>query len=608
MNLVSSFDRIYSVTSAEIRQKFLEFFEKRGHKIVPSSSLLPENDPSVLLTSAGMQQFKPYYTGDKDSIKDFGSRRTVSIQKSFRTSDIDEVGDESHLTFFQMLGHFSFGDYFKKETIEWTFELLTKVFGIDEERISVSVFEGDKKIPEDQESYDAWLRFLPAQKIKLGSREDGNVWGPAGSEGPCGACNEVYVDGGEVATLVFMEFYLKDNIFIPLKQKGVDVGWGLERLTKAIQSAPTVFETDLFEPLIQLISHKNVKNEARVVRIIVDHIRGATFLITDGILPSNMAQGYILRRLLRRAIRYGKVLNLDKNFLIPLAKKVIEMYKEFYPELSAKREDILTVIQKEEEKFSKTLKNGLRELEKMLKIKTDKIIYGEPDRTISGNDAFYLYESYGFPMELTREIAKERGFSIDESGFKNSLKRHQDISRAGAEKKFGGHGIKVQSENLKVQNLENIDKITRLHTATHLLHQALHDVLGSEAEVKQMGSDITEERTRFDFTFGRKLTPQEIKKIEDIVSEKIKLNLPVICQKMSKEKALKFGARAFFKEKYPDEVNVYSVGDPDLTKAYSKEFCDGPHVKSTGEIGIFKIIKEESSSAGVRRIRAVVEE
>ena len=592
------------MTSQEIRGKFLEFFEKKGHKIVPSSSLVPEGDLSVLLTTAGMQQFKPYFTGDKDPMKDFGSRRTASVQKSFRTSDIDEVGDESHLTFFEMLGHFSFGDYFKKETIEWTFELLTKIFGIDKERISASVFKGDQKIPKDQESYDAWLRFLPAEKIKLGLREDGNIWGPAGPEGPCGACNEVYVDGLEVATLVFMEyFYSKDDVLAPLKQKGVDVGWGFERLVKVIQSSPTVFETDLFLPIIEMIPHQdivgNLNKEARLVRIIADHIRGATFLIADGILPSNIAQGYILRRLLRRAIRYGRILNLDKNFLVSLSQKVIEICKEFYPELRVKRDDILTVIQKEEEKFSKTLKNGLKELEKMLAAKADKII--------SGNDAFYLYESYGFPMELTRELAKEKGFLIDESGWETALKKHQEISRAGAEKKFGGHGLeKVPSSKFQVPS-SDVEKITRLHTATHLLHQALHDVLGGIAEIKQMGSDITEERTRFDFTFPRKLIPEEIKKIENIVNDKIKLDLPVYAQKMPKEKALKLEAKAFFKEKYPDEVNVYSVGDPDLSKAYSKEFCGGPHVKSTGEIGSFKIIKEESSSAGIRRIRAIVE-
>lgn len=582
------------MTSEEIRKKFLEFFEKRGHKIVPSSSLVPKDDPSVLLTTAGMQQFKPYFTGDKDPIKDFGSRRVASIQKSFRTSDIDEVGDESHLTFFEMLGHFSFGDYFKEETINWTYEFLTEFLKISKERISASVFAGDNLMAADDESYNAWLKILPAAKIKRGAREDGNVWGPAGPEGPCGASNEVYVDNLEVATLVFMEYYCKkDGKISPLSQKGVDVGWGFERVAMVSLDAPTIFETDLFEPIIRLIPHKDVKNESRAVRIIADHVRAATFLIADGVFPSNISQGYILRRLLRRAIRYGKVLGLSKNFLIPLSQKIIEIYKEFYPELSAKREDILTVIEKEEEKFSKTLDSGLKELEKMLSNKSDKII--------SGIDAFHVYESYGFPMELTKEIAKEKGFNIDESGWETALKKHQEISRAGAEKKFGGHGIG------SVQDKEAAGKMTRLHTATHLLHQALHDVLGGEAEVKQMGSDITPERTRFDFTFPRKLTPEEIKKIENTVNEEIKLDLPVYAQKMPKEKALKLEARAFFKEKYPDEVNIYSIGNPDLSKAYSKEFCDGPHVKNTGEIGKFKIIKEESSSAGIRRIRAVVE-
>ncbi len=586
------------MTSREIREKFLDFFENRGHKIVPSSSLLPKDDPSVLLTTAGMQQFKPYFTGDMDPVKDFGARQVASIQKSFRTSDIDEVGDQSHLTFFEMLGHFSFGDYFKKETIEWTFELLTKIFGIAPERISVSVFEGDQKIPKDQESYNAWMRLLPVQKIKLGKREDGNVWGPAGPEGPCGACNEVYVDGLEVATLVFMEyFYSKDGTIVLLEQKGVDVGWGLERIVSIIQSAPTIFETDLFLPLIQIIPHKDIPEEARAVRIIADHIRGGVFLIADGVIPSNIGAGYILRRLLRRAMRYGKVLDMPKNFLIPLAQKVIEIYKEFYPELGVKRDDILTIIQKEEEKFSKTLELGIKEFEK---IATPGIITGE--------GTFRLYESFGFPPELTKELAFERNIKFDESGFKAAVEKHQEISRAGAEKKFGGHGINENSEIRSAKSEADINIITRLHTATHLLHQALHDVLGSEGQVKQMGSDITPERTRFDFTFPRKLTPEEIKNIEDAVNEKIKMDLPVIARKMSKEKAFKLGARAFFREKYSEEVNVYSIGDPDLGKAYSKELCGGPHVDSTGKIGKFKIIKEESSSAGIRRIRAIVEQ
>jgi alanyl-tRNA synthetase len=602
------------MNSSEIRNRFLEFFEERGHKVVPSSLLMPKDDPSVLLTTAGMQQFKPYYTAEKNPMKDFGSQRTASIQKCFRTPDINEVGDEQHLTFFEMLGNFSFGGpdaqdgvgagYFKEDAIKWGWEFITKEMGISPERCYVSVFEGDSEMSEDKESIAVWkLLGLSDDKIKKAGRKD-NFWGPTGSEGPCGPTSEIYVDGVEIWNLVFNEYYCRaDKTLESLKQNGVDTGMGLERLAMAVQGVPTIFETDLFEPIIQAIPHKDIKNEKRAIRIIADHIRGATFLIADGVLPSNISQGYVLRRVLRRAIRYGKVLGLDKNFLIPLAQKVIEMYKEFYPELSVKREDILTVIQKEEEKFLKTLERGLKELEKTFSSKKD----GEQNRTISGNDAFYLYESYGFPMELTKELAKEKGFNIDETGWETAFKKHQEISRAGAEKKFGGHGLEVQNSKIKNQNLGDIEKITRLHTALHLLHQAIHDVLGKEAEVKQMGSDITPERARFDFSFPRKLTLEEIKKIENIVNNKIKLDLPVTMKKIPKEKALRLGARAFFKEKYPDEVNVYSIGDPDPSKAYSKELCGGPHVESTGKIGYFKITKEEGSSAGVRRIRIIIE-
>ncbi len=588
--------------SNEIRKRFLEFFEKNGHKIVPSSSLLPKDDPSVLFTTAGMQQFKPYYTGAKDPVKDFGAKNTASVQKSFRTSDIDEVGDESHLTFFEMLGNFSFGGYFKEGAIKFGWEFITKELKIAPERIYVSVFEGDSEVPADEESIAVWKSLgVSVDRIKKSGRND-NFWGPTGSEGPCGPTSEIYVDGLEVWNLVFNQYYCNpDKTLTPLKQNGVDTGMGFERLAMIVQGAPTIFETDLFRPLIELIPHRDIPDEARSVRIIADHARAATFLVADGVMPSNVAQGYVLRRIIRRAIRHGRLLNLDHNFLIPLVQKVIELYKEFYPELSAKREDILTVIQKEEEKFSAALEKGLKEFEKLLSQKSDKII--------SGNNAFYLYESYGFPMELTREMAKERGFSIDESGWESAIKEHQEISRAGAEKKFGGHGlIKSEARSTKSETTEeDIKKITRLHTATHLLHQALHDVLDKESEVKQMGSDINAERARFDFTFPRKLTPEELKKIEEIVNEKIGEDLSVEVEKLPLKEALASGARAFFKEKYPDEVAIYSIGpSAGSGRAYSREICGGPHVKNTGEIGGFKIIKEESSSAGVRRIRAVV--
>lgn len=605
------------MTSKEIRKKFLEFFEERGHKIVPSSSLLPKDDPSVLLTTAGMQQFKPYYTSEKDPIKDFGAQRTASIQKSFRTSDIDSVGDESHLTFFEMLGNFSFGDYFKKNAIEWAWEFITKELKISPERCYVSVFDpevdasrhygarGDN-LSLDSESYNIWKSLgLLDNKIKKAGRQD-NFWGPTGNEGPCGPTSEIYVDDVEVWNLVFNQYYMHpDKTFEPLKQNGVDTGMGLERLAMVVQDAPTVFETDLFEPIIQLIPHRDIPNEAHAVRIIADHIRGSAFLIADGVMPSNLGAGYILRRLLRRAIRYGRVLNLDKNFLIPLVQKIIEIYKDFYPELSAKKEDILTIVQREEEKFSKTLEEGLKELNKLFPIGKAQQIDSEKEikafNRVDAKKAFFIYQTYGFPFEMIQEELAHRALLVDEKEFKEELKKHQELSRAGAEKKFGGHGIET------VQNEQDREKITRLHTALHLLHQALHDVLDKEAEVKQMGSDITAERARFDFSFPRKLTPEETRAIENIVNEKIKMDLPVFNKKMSKEDAIRMGARTFFKDKYPDEVNVYSIGDPDLSKAYSKELCAGPHVSSTGQIGHFKIIKEESSSAGIRRIRAVVE-
>ncbi len=554
------------MTSGELREKFLSFFEKRGHKIVPSSSLLP-TDPSVLFTTAGMQQFKPYFLGEKSP---YGPN-IATCQKCFRTSDIEQVGDESHLTFLEMLGHFSLGDYFKKETIGWTYELLTKIFKIPSKCISVSVFAGDDKIPFDKESYEAWAEFLPKECIRRGSRED-NVWGPAGDEGPCGAANEVYINGLEVATLVFMEYNsARDGTLTELLQKGVDVGWGLERLAMVAQKKPSVFETDLFEPIIKEISSRNEKTR----RIIADHIKSSVFLISEGILPSNVERGYILRRILRRAIRYGKLLDLPKNFLIPLAQEAIGIYKDVYPEIKSKEADILTVIQNEEEKFEKTLTEGLKQFEKVA-------LKGE----INGQDAFHLFDTYGFPLELTEELAKERGLKLDKEGFRQAFEKHREISRAGAEKKFSGVGKEAGYAG------------ARLHTATHLLHAALRKVLGEK--VKQMGSDITPQRLRFDFSHPEKMTPEQIKEVEDLVNQKIKENLEVRKEEIKYEEAITAGALAFFKEKYPEKVTVYSVNN------FSKEICAGPHVKRTGELGHFEIIKEESSGAGVRRIRAIL--
>ena len=565
------------MNSKELRKKFLKFFEKRGHKIVPSSSLIP-TDPSVLFTTAGMQQFKPYYLGEKSPY----GKNVYSCQKCFRTSDIDEVGKTPrHLTFFEMLGNFSFGGYFKEDAINFAIEFLFKELKIPFKDAIFSVFGGDEKIPFDKESFEILKNLkISKEKIEFGKRED-NFWGPTGKEGPCGPTVEIHVNGIELWNLVFNEYYQDENgNLTSLKQKGVDTGMGLERLVMVFKGRPSVYETDLFLPIIKEI--KNMRGTVpglslRSVRIIADHTKGAVFLISEGILPSNVERGYILRRILRRAIRYGKLLNLPKNFLIPLAQKAIEIYEDIYPEVKSKETDILTVIQNEGEKFEKTLERGLKEFK--LQIENCKL---KKLKEISGKAAFDLYQSYGFPLDLTKEMAKEENFEVDEETFEAEFKKHQEISRAGAEKKFGGGG----------------EFSPKLHTATHLLHSALRKILGEH--VKQIGSDITPQRLRFDFPHPKKLTPEEIKKIEDLVNQKIKEDFEVKKEEMSYEEALKSGALAFFKERYPDRVTVYSIGN------FSKEICAGPHVKRTGKLGHFKIIKEESSGAGIRRIRAIL--
>lgn len=566
------------MNSFELRKYFLLFFERNGHKIIPSSSLIPE-DNSVLLTTAGMQQFKKYYTQERDPVSDLGTRNVASCQKSFRTSDIDEVGDESHLTFFEMLGNFSFGGYFKEEAIEYAYKFFKELkLKID----YVTVFGGEKDVPSDIDSEKIW-RKLGIKDVRKRGKED-NFWGPTGVEGPCGPTTEVYLNNLEIWNIVFNEYYCDANKLLRrLEQKGIDTGMGFERLTMIIQKKENIFETDLFNFLIESVPTKNKKAQ----RIIADHIKASVFLISDGIIPSNIERGYILRRLLRRGIRYGKLLSLPKGFLIPLAEKVIDFYKDVYPELNFSKDNVLNTIRNEEEKFLKTLDNGLKHFEKIA------------NKNISGKEAFRLYDTYGFPLELTKELAQEKGLIVDNKGFEEAFKKHKEISRAGAISKFGGHGINLQSGDLKIINDSDIEKIKRLHTATHLLHAALRKILGPQ--VKQSGSDITPERTRFDFTFPRKLTLEEIKKIEGLVNEKIKEDLKVSFQELPLEEAKKTGALWFFKEKYPPIVKIYSIGD------FSKEFCGGPHVKSTKEIGHFKIKKEESSSAEVRRIRAIVE-
>ena len=556
---------------SEIRKRFLEYFKKRGHVIVPSSSLVSD-DPSVLLTTAGMQQFKSYFTGEKDAMRDFGSANVVSIQKCFRTSDIDEVGDESHLTFFEMLGNFSFGGYWKEEAIRYVHEFITKEMGLAIDYVTVfdpgKVPEGDwrKGVPRDDESRAVWE--------KLGVRDirgDGTdvFWGPTGNEGPCGPTTEVYVNGLEVWNIVFNEFYAdKEKKLAPLKTRGIDTGMGLERLTMVAQEKKNVFETDLFAPFMQALPGTLSISEKRIA---ADHVRGAAFLISDGVRPSNKGEGYVLRRLMRRLLMFE-----EKGVVFSV-----------YPEL--REGEAVRVFEAERVEFSKTLRKGLQELGKLSRV--------------GAEEAFNLYQSFGLPYEVIKDVGGAKAEDLERDDFDREFEKHQEISRAGAEKKFGGHGLSADAEGVAV----------RLHTATHLLHQALRDVLGES--VRQEGSDITPERARFDFRFERKVTPDELARVEAIVNEKIRENLPVNRIEMPKDEAEKTGALHLFsagggssfggKEKYPDIVSVYYIGKS-LEDAYSKEFCGGPHVARTGEIGEFKIVKEESVSAGTRRIRAVI--
>ncbi len=589
------------MTSKEIRQKFLDFFKKKGHKVVPSSSLIPE-DPTVLLTSAGMQQFSKYLLGEEKP----PYMRATSVQKCFRTSDIDLVGDRDHLTFFEMLGNWSFGDYFKKEAFELAWEFLTKEMRMDPKRLWITVFKGEQAIPQDEEAIKLWQEIgIPREKISEFGMED-NFWGPVGETGPCGPTSEVHYDltgkpcskgknckpncecgrFTEIWNLVLMQYNKNEKgEYEPLPAKNIDTGMGLERMACALQEKGSVFETDLFLPLMQKLASfcpPGLKNNIRPLRIVADHLRGTVFLISDGVVPGREERNYILRRVLRRAVRYGRLLGIEKpDFFEELAKVVIENHGDVYPDLEKNRDKILTVIHDEVEKFTKALNRGLKLFEEVAK----KVI-SEKLKVIPGQDVFHLYDTYGFPPEDTEELAKEKGLEIDKKGFKEAFKKHKEISRAGVEKKFGGVGRWGR-------------KVARQHTATHLLHQALRQILGDH--VKQMGSDLTPERLRFDFSHPKAMTKEEIKKVEDLVNQKIKEDLPVTMVEISYEEAIKSGALAFFKEKYPKIVKVYSVGD------FSKEICAGPHVKHTGELGHFKIVKEQSSGAGVRRIKAVLE-
>ena len=575
----------------EIREKFLKYFESKGHAIVPSSSLLP-GDPSVLFTTAGMQQFKPYYTGEGDAMKDFGSLNTVSIQKSMRTSDIDEVGDHSHLTFFEMLGNFSFGGYWKKEAITYAFEFITKELNLE---ISyVTIFKGSDVVPKDEESRAIW------QSLGLTDiREEGMYdvfWGPTGANGPCGPTTEIYCRNAngidvEIWNIVFNEYFCdvsRDELLAgkanlkPLATKGIDTGMGLERLAMIAQKKSTIFETDLFQPLIQILPGDT---DGRVQRIMADHARSTAFLISDGVLPSNKDQGYVLRRLMRRLIVHAHTSGIEIEAVKDMLNSIVHHYGPYYPNLNPML--ILQEFDKENEKFQRTFKNGLRELEKLTEITSES--------------AFKLFESFGLPYEIIKEMGGDKAKALTRHGFEEEFKKHQERSRAGAEKKFGGHGLKEGEQS--AGDADETKKKTRLHTATHIVVAALEKVLGEP--LKQAGADINLERLRFDFAFPRKVTLEELAQAEEIANKAVTDDLEVWNEELPLEEAFASGAHGAFAHKYPPRVKVYTIGKKE--NYFSREICGGPHVTHTAEVGHIKIAKEESVSGGNRRVRAVID-
>ena len=579
----------------EIRNKYLNFFKNHGHAVIPSASLIPENDPSVLFTTAGMQPLVPYLLGEKHP----EGTRLTDYQKCLRTNDIDEVGDNRHLTYFEMLGNWSLGDYFKDESIKMSFEFLTKELNIPVEKLSVTCFAGDEDCPKDEVSANAWRKAgIPEDHIYFYGKDDN--WWIAGEEGPCGPDTEMFYDTGkpacgpdcqpscdcgkyvEIWNNVFMEYFKDSNgNYSKLKQRNVDTGLGLERMTMLLQGKETPFDTEIFEPVMKQIEKIQKVDNIQSRRIIAEHLRASIMVTSDGGRPSNIDRGYILRRLIRRMIRHMNKLGIDLSELANLIDLNIDTLNELYPELKKNRETIKSVIIEEKDKFIKTIAHGEREFNKEIqKLKE------QGKNEISGEVAFKLYDTYGFPPEVTQELAEENGMTIDLKKFDELFKAHQEKSKMGSEQKFKG-GLAEQNE-----------KTIAYHTATHLLHQALRTVLGDH--VKQCGSNITEERLRFDFTHPQKMTKEEIQKVEDLVNEQIKRDLPVTCEEMSYEDAKNSGAIGLFTDKYGDRVKVYTIGD------FSKEICGGPHVTHTGDMGTFKIKKEESSSSGIRRIKAVL--
>ncbi|NLM85652.1 MAG: alanine--tRNA ligase [Clostridiales bacterium] len=669
-----------NITAKQLRSLFIEFFVQKGHSVIPSASLIPENDPTVLFTTAGMHPLVPYLMGQKHP----AGNRLTNVQKCVRTGDIDDVGDKSHLTFFEMMGNWSLGDYFKDEMIPWSWEFLTSKdwLGLDPDKLAFSVFEGDEDAPRDTQSFDLWVKAGAKPEQIFFLPKENNWWGPAGLTGPCGPDTEMFIVRDqepcgpdcspacscgrylEIWNDVFMQYNKQqDGSYVPLSQQNVDTGMGLERTILVLTGKDSVYETDLFSNIIAKIEELSGKtyqgadeDTLRSFRVVADHMRTATFILGDprGVPPSNVDQGYVLRRLIRRAVRHGMQLGLPDDFTAEIAIVIIDQYQDVYPELRANRSFVLEQLLLEEKRFARTLSQGMREFDKVLHrmesaisdftrlrdtmketlftpeviqninqareaaknvgstlrpmpellpmieefkkldeaFTTLEIFRGKLEnhlkgmKTIPGRDAFKLYDTYGFPVEITMELAREHGLKVDQDAFEERFKQHQKTSQAGAEQRFKG-GL-----------ADNSEQTTRLHTATHLLQAALRQVLGEE--VHQKGSNITAERLRFDFTFGRKMTPEEVQQVEALVNDAIKADAPISFTEMTVDEAKDSGAIGLFEDRYGDKVKVYSMGN------FSKEICGGPHANTTGELGSFKIQKEEASSAGVRRIRAVI--
>ncbi|MBE6408274.1 MAG: alanine--tRNA ligase [Lentisphaerae bacterium] len=585
----------------ELRAKYIEFFKENGHAEIKSAPLIPDNDPTVLFTTAGMHPLVPYLLGEKHPL---GTRLT-DYQKCIRTGDIEEVGDPVHLTFFEMLGNWSLGDYFKVESIGYSFDFLTneRWLNIPLDRLAFTVFAGDEDAPFDEEAFNEWRKHGVSEKRIAKLPKKDNWWGPAGETGPCGPDTEIFYWTGpqptpevfdpsdkrwvEIWNNVFMQYFKNaEGKFEPLKQQNVDTGMGVERVTAILQGKASCYDTEIFAPLFakldELRGIETPAERTRSERIIVEHMRAATFIMGDGVTPGKVDQAYVLRRIIRRAIREAMKLELNKSFTVAMAQVVIDNYKDVYSELAINEKIILEEFEREERQFASALDRGTREFEKLIA----RVPAHIERKVISGKNAFNLYETYGFPIELTVEMAAEKGFTVDMEGYQKAFEKHQELSRQGAEQKFKG-GLADHS-----------DETARLHTATHMLHKALRIVLGDH--VAQKGSNITAERLRFDFSHPDKMTPEQIAEVQKIVNEQIQRELPVICEEMTVDEARAAGAIGLFGDKYGERVKVYSIGD------YSKEICGGPHAQNSKDLGEFIIQKEESSSRGVRRIKAII--